>query len=64
MADNIYGKRTNYVEPLHYDPNRGQDFRWGHCFNSVKSPLEVFPVPNLLLLNFKIKRNEETSGVR
>ena len=30
----------------------------------VKVPLKVFPVPNLLLLNFKVKKNEETSGVR
>ena len=53
VADNIYGKCTNYVEPLHYDLNRGQDFRWAHRFNSCDSSINIFSYTKFTTLKFQ-----------
>lgn len=56
VADNIYGKCTNYVEPLNHDPNRGQDFRWDHCFNSCESSIKSFSYTKFTTLKFQSQK--------
>lgn len=59
VAGNIYSKCTNYVKPFHYDLNRGEVFSWSHYFSFCESSINISFLPNLLLSNFKIIRNEE-----